>query len=61
MKELETIIHNEDGIRVGIDEWHEGVWLSFQGSHASMHTTFTREEAEQLFVALIKILDKEVA
>ena len=59
MKDLETVIYNEDGVRVGIDDWHGGVWLSLQGSHASMYTTFTREEAEQLLMGLQKILAKE--
>jgi hypothetical protein len=59
MQDLETIIHNEDGVRVGVDEWHGGVWLSFQGSNASMHTTFTRDEAEQLVMALQKVLATE--
>jgi hypothetical protein len=59
-KEIETIFQNEDGVRIAVDEWSDGVWLSFQARHASMHTTFTRDEAELLLVALQKVLAKEV-
>jgi hypothetical protein len=61
MENIETIFQTEDGVRVAVDEWHGGVWLSFQARHASMHTTFTRDEAELLLVALQKVLAKEVA
>lgn len=61
MQKIETIIHNKDGVRIAVDEWSDGVWLSFQAHHASMHTIFTRDEAEQLLVALQVILAKEVS
>lgn len=59
MEDVQTIIHNEDGVRVSVDEWYGGLWLNLQAHNASMHTTFTREEAEQLLVGLQKILAKE--
>jgi hypothetical protein len=61
-EEIETIFQNKDGVRVAVSEWgNDGVWLSFQARCSSMHTTFTREEAEQLLVGLQAILAKEVA
>jgi len=60
MEDLQTIIYNHRNVRVSIDEWHGGLWLNLQGDTASMYTTFTREEAEELLQGLQKILDKEV-
>jgi len=60
MEELQTIIYNQRNVRVSIDEWHGGLWLNLQAENASLHTTFTREEAEELLKGLQKILDKEV-
>jgi hypothetical protein len=58
--EIETVIHSEDGVRVSIDAWDEGgVWLSLQRRGASMHTTFTREEAEKIMIGLQAILAQE--
>ena len=60
-EEIETIIRTEDGVRVSVSEWgNDGVWLSFQACCSLMHTTFTREEAEQLLVGLQAVLAKEV-
>jgi predicted metal-dependent phosphotriesterase family hydrolase len=61
MKELETIMNTEDGVRVCVDEFGENVWFGFQARNATFHTQFTCAEAEQLLVALQKILAKEVA
>ena len=61
MKDLNTIINNEDGVRVSVDEFGENVWLGFQARHATFHTQFTRDEAELLVVALQVILAKEVS
>ena len=60
MKDLNTIINNEDGVRVSIDEFGENVWLGFQARNVTFHTQFTRDEAELLVVALQAILAKEV-
>ena len=60
MKDLNTIIHNQDGVRVSVDEFGENVWLGLQARNATFSTQFTRDEAEQLLVALQKVLAKEV-
>ena len=61
MEDLNTIIHTEDGVRVSIDNWDDGLWLSLKFQNASMHATFTREEAEQMLIGLQNILAKENA
>ena len=61
MEDLETIIRTEDGIRLSIDNWDDGLWLSLKSGNASMHVIFTREEAEQMLVGLQNILAKEDA
>jgi hypothetical protein len=61
MKDIETTIHTDDGVRVSVDEWDDGgVWLHLQGRGASMHCTLTRAEAEQMLAGLQAILAKEV-
>jgi len=61
MKDIETTIHTDDGVRVSVDEWDDGgVWLHLQGRGASMHCTLTRTEAEQMLAGLQAILAKEV-
>ena len=59
--EIETTIYTEDGVRIGVDQWDDGgVWLSLQARDSSMHTTLTREEAQQMLEGLQAILAKEV-
>jgi hypothetical protein len=60
-EEIQTVIFSKDGVRISVDEYDEGVWLSLQGHGASMYTVITMEEAEQMMVGLQKILSKEVA
>ena len=61
MSELDITINTESNTRVSIDQWDDGgVWLFFQGRQASMSTTLTRKEAEQLVAGLQLILAKEV-
>jgi len=60
-EEIETIIHTQENVRISVDVWDDGgVWLSLQGRGASMHTTLTRAEAEQMLKGLQAILAKEV-
>jgi hypothetical protein len=60
--DIQTTIYTEDEVRVSVDEWDDGgVWLSLQGRGASMHTTLTRAEAEQMLKGLQAILAKEVS
>jgi len=59
MKDLETIMNTEDGVRVCVDEFGENVWFGLQARNATFHTQFTRAEAEQLVMALQKVLAKE--
>jgi hypothetical protein len=59
--EIETTIYTEEGVRISVDEWDDGgVWLSLRNSGASLYTTMTRADAEQLLAGLQKILSKEV-
>ena len=59
--EIETTIYTEEGVRISVDEWDDGgVWLSLRNNGASLYTTMTRADAEQLLVGLQKILSKEV-
>ena len=59
--EIETTIYTDDGVRIGVDQWDDGgVWLSLQARGSSMHTTLTREEAQQMLEGLQAILAKEV-
>lgn len=59
--EIETTIYTEEGVRISVDEWDEGgVWLSLRNNGASLYTTMTRADAEQLLAGLQKILNKEV-
>jgi hypothetical protein len=60
MTEINTIIYTEENVRISVDEYDEGVWLSLQSRGASMHTTLTRAEAEQMLAGLQAILSKEV-
>jgi hypothetical protein len=59
--EIETTIYTQDSVRIGVDQWDDGgVWLSLQARGSSMHTTLTREEAQQMLEGLQAILAKEV-
>jgi len=59
--EIETTIYTEEGVRISVDEWDDGgVWLSIRNNGASLYTTMTRADAEQLLAGLQKILNKEV-
>ena len=61
MNELDITITTENNTRVSIDQWDDGgVWLFLQGRQASMSTTLTRAEVEQLVAGLQLILAKEV-
>lgn len=61
-KEIQTIIHTEDHVRISVDQWDEGgLWLSLQARGASMHAVLTRAEAEQMLVGLQAVLNAEVA
>ena len=60
-EEIETIIMSKEGVRISVSEWADDkVWLSLQAHPATMHVTFTRDEAEQLLVGLQAVLAKEV-
>ena len=55
-------INTENNVRVSVSEWDDGgVWMFLQGRQASMSTTLTRAEAEQLLANLQTVLAKEVA
>jgi hypothetical protein len=61
MSEINTTIYTKRQVRINIDEYDDGVWLSLQSHGASMHTALTRAEAEQLMANLQEVLAKEVA
>ena len=55
-KELETSINTEAEVRISVDQYYEGVWLSLQGRRSMMSVPLNRVEAEQLMVNLKKVL-----
>lgn len=60
--DLDITISTENNVRVCIDKWDDGgVWLFLQGRQASMSTTMTRDEAQQLVNGLQLILSQEVS
>ena len=60
-KELETTINTEAEVRISVDQYYEGVWLSLQGRRSMMSVPLNRVEAEQLLANLQLVLAKEVA
>jgi len=61
-EEIETIIYTKEHVRISVDQWDDGgVWLSLQARSASMHTTLTQAEAEQMLKGLQAVLSAEVA
>lgn len=59
--EIETSINTEAEVRLSVDQYDDGVWLSLQGRRASMSVPMTRAEAEQLLANLQLVLGQEVA
>ena len=60
--DLDITIKTENNVRVCIDKWDDGgAWLFLQGRQASMSTTLTRDEAQQLINGLQLILAQEVS
>ncbi len=57
-KEIETSINTEAEVRISLDQYDYGVWLSLQGRRASMGLPLTRAEAEQLLANLQTVLGK---
>ncbi len=54
--EVETSFNTEAEVRVSLDQYDDGVWLSLQGRRASMGLPMTRAEAEQLLANLQAVL-----
>ena len=59
--EIETSFNTEAEVRLSVDQYDDGVWLSLQGRRASMSVPMTRAEAEQLLANLQLVLGQEVA
>jgi len=52
-------ISTKNNVRVSVSEWDDGgVWMFLQGRQASMSTTLTREEAQQLVANLQLLLEQ---
>lgn len=58
--EIETSFNTEAQVRISVDQYDSGVWLSLQGRRAMMSAVMTRAEAEQLLANLQLVLAKEV-
>ena len=58
--EIETSISTEANVRISVDQYDDGVWLSLQDRRASMGVPLTRAEAEQLLANLQLVLSREV-
>lgn len=61
MSELEFSVSTNNGDRVFIDQYDEGVWLSLSVRGGSAYTTMSREAAAELLKALEAILASEAA
>jgi hypothetical protein len=59
--EIETSINTKANVRVSVDQYDDGVWLSLQDRRTSMGLPLTRAEAEQLLANLQIVLAQEVA
>ncbi len=59
--EIETSFNTEAEVRLSVDQYDDGVWLSLQGRRAMMSVPMTRAEAEQLLANLQLVLGQEVA
>ena len=49
---IETSFNTEAEVRISLDQYDDGVWLSLQGRRAMMSVPLTRAEAEQLLANL---------
>lgn len=58
---IETSFNTEAEVRLNVDQYDDGVWLSLQGRRASMSVPMTRAEAERLLANLQLVLAQEVA
>jgi hypothetical protein len=59
--DIETIIHCEQGVRVSVSDYDQGVWLHLSMRHGTSCAVLNRKEAELLFAGLQAILEKETA
>lgn len=59
--EIETSFNTESEVRVSLDQYDDGVWLSLQARRSMMSVPMTRMEAEQLLANLQIVLAQEVA
>lgn len=59
--ELEFSVSANDGNRVFVDQYDDGVWLSMTVRGGSAYTTMTRKAAAELVKALEAILASEPA
>jgi len=59
--EIETSFNTEAKVRISVDQYDGGVWLSLQDRRASIGLPLTRAEAEQLLANLQLVLAQEVA
>jgi hypothetical protein len=49
---IETSFNTEAEVRISLDQYDDGVWLSLQGRRSMMSVPLTRSEAEQLLANL---------
>jgi hypothetical protein len=56
--EIETSFNTEAEVRLSVDQYDDGVWLSLQDRRASIGVPLTRAEAEQLLENLQTVLGK---
>lgn len=58
---IETSLTTEAEVRISVDQYDDGVWLSLQGRRAMMSVPMTRAEAEELLINLQAVLFQKVA
>lgn len=54
----DIIINTEDGMRISVCQWdNDGAWLHLSSRTGTTYAALTRDEAQELFQALLTVLD----
>jgi hypothetical protein len=60
-KDLDVSIITEDGVRVGIDPYDDGVWLHLAMRSGTAYAVISRADAQRLMEGLRAILEAQPA
>jgi hypothetical protein len=54
----DIIINTEDEMRISVCQWdNDGIWLHLSSRTGTTYAALTRDEAQELFHALLTVLD----